>query len=287
MAVAAESYVVVDADTGHVLDSADADVRRPVASLTKIAMALVVLDWLGESGVEATDLMDVPGDALRGGANPLGLREGDRLPIEVGLYAAIMASDNTSASVLAQRVGRAMDPAAEDGVAVFVERMNALAQRLGMSETRFVNPHGLDAGEGTGWSTAGDMARLAIHAHGREDFASLCGERERTVAFLRGAQWVEVKLANTNELVGSRGIDGTKTGTTQRAGQCLIATATRSVSAGEWSGERRLVSVLLGAEGDRFGETVLLLDRGWKRCAEWLADGGDAVANQGLRKQGD
>ncbi len=285
MAHAQTSHLVVDHATGHILNAANEQAPRHVASLVKIATALTLLEWLGETGVDPEDrLVRVPAEALRGGANPLGLRTGDELSYETGLFAAMMASDNTSAHAMAEAAGREMVPGtpAGGGVAVFVARMNALAARLGMAATRFVNPHGLDEGSEFGVSTAADLARLALAALDRPGFGRYAAERERTVAFRRGGSEIAVKLANSNELVGSRGIDGLKTGTTRRAGPCLIATATRQLEVGGRTEERRLVAVVLNSE-DRFRETVLLLDRAWPACAAWLAAGGKIDPKQSLR----
>lgn len=269
--------------------SKEADAPRAVASLTKIAAVLAALEWLDESG-EGPDLrIPVPPEAVAGGANPLGLRAGDELTLETAFAAAMMASDNTSTHAFAEAVGRRIDPAARpgEGVAVFVARMNRLAERLGSTGTRFVNPHGLDGGGGeAGVSTARDVARLALAALDRPDFLPLAAAKEREVSFLRGGRRIEVRLLNTNELVGTRGIDGLKTGTTRRSGPCLVVTATRRpVEGGGGAGnsrERRLVAVLLDS-GDRFGEAVALLDEAWRACERWLAGGGGA-GNECLRK---
>lgn len=281
---AASAYLVADHASGHVLLSKNADEPRAVASLTKIAAVLVVLEWLDETKAEPATSVSVTSASLAGGANPLALKEGDELPIESALFAATMASDNTSIHAVAEALGRAMAPgtAAGEGAAVFVLRMNALADRLGMTSTRFVNPHGLDAPGESGISTAADIARLALHAHDHPAFGRYCAERERSVFFLREGQKVEVTLSNTNELVGSRGIDGTKTGTTRLAGACLVATTVRESSAGEVAGPRRLVVVVLDSP-ERFREAVLLLNEGGKIGETWLRDGG-RVGNDCLRK---
>lgn len=286
----APSLLVADCGGGTVLFAENEDAPRQVASLVKIATSVVLLDWLGRTGLEpAASFATVTEGALRGGANPLGLRAGDRLPYETGIYAMMMASDNTSAHAMAEAAGLAMEPGTPPGrgVAVFVARMNDLARELGMEQTRFVNPHGLDEGNELGVSTAADLARLARHAIDRPGFLAYASERERTVRFLRGGGEVTVKLANTNELVGSQGVDGLKTGTTRLAGACLVATATRNPASGEGDGGTvRLISVVLGAE-DRFRETVLLLDRGWAEVARIGSERGKIDPKERLRRGGD
>ena len=279
----AESHIVVDAKTGFVLLSKDENTPREVASLTKVATVLAALEWVTEKGAELSIMMPVSKSAVSGGVNPLKLQLGDSLSIESALFAAMMASDNTSAYVLAEYVGSEMAPGNDGDVAVgvFVERMNRLASDLVMSSTRFVNPHGLDGATTRGKSTAADMARLTIHAYEEPGFSRLVSEKEKEIVFFRDGNPVAIRVNNTNALVGSRGIDGVKTGTTSRAGACLI---TSSVGAGE-NDSARLISVVLKAD-DRFRESVILLSDGWQARGEWLAKGGEIGENESLLSAG-
>lgn len=282
---AEECHLVAEHSTGRILLAKNETQPRQVASLTKIASVLLALEWCEETTIDpAKWSFTVPAAAIRGGANPLGLTAGDELTLETGLFAAMMASDNTSAHAFAEAIGREMMPGVEvgKGVDVFVERMNRLAARLGMKDTHFVNPHGLDEGTEKGVSTAADLALLALGAIDRPGFLRYGGERERQVSFLRNGTEVRVKLTNTNELVASRGIDGLKTGTTRLSGPCLIATATRDLPINGSVVARRLVVIVLNAE-DRFREAVLLLDQGWSA----LASGGEGDPKQRLRKEAD
>lgn len=281
-APASEAYLVAEVGGGLVLAAKNESQPRQVASLTKIAAALVALEWCDETGNDPEQWkFSVPASAVRGGANPLGLKEGDELALTTGLRAAMMASDNTSTHAFAEAIGGEMSGEG-DGVARFVGRMNGLAARLGMTDTRFVNPHGLDEGEEMGVSTAADLARLSLAAIDRPGFLDYGSDRDREVAFLRKGQEVKVRLVNTNELVASRGIDGMKTGTTRQSGPCLIATATRELSINGGAVTKRLVVVVLAAE-DRFREAVLLLDQGWSA----LADGSSVGTKERLRKEKD
>jgi D-alanyl-D-alanine carboxypeptidase (penicillin-binding protein 5/6) len=284
---AAASHLVVDHASGRVLVSKEADQPRAIASLTKIAAVLTALEWAEAQGVALSTGVPVPAGAISGGANPLGLQAGDEVSLETAFFAAMMASDNTSTHAFAEWIGSRLGDASAPraGVARFVDRMNELAVRLGMSGTRFVTPHGLeDATGNAGVSTAADVARLALAALDHPGMLRLASEKEREVGFLRKGKPVRVRLMNTNELVGSRGIDGLKTGTTRRAGPCLVATATRDLSVGGAVRPSRLVVVVLDA-GDRFREAVLLLNEAWPACEAWLAGGGDP-GNQCLRKPG-
>lgn len=277
MMQAAESVIVADHESGRVLLERDADSPRQVASLTKIATAVVALEWIDESGVDLSQSVTILPEAVGGGVNPLKLRAGDQLTLLAAIHAAMMASDNTSAYALAAALGGQMKPGTDPAaaVSVFVKKMNALATRLGMERTHFVNPHGLDGGKSDAFSTAADIARLAIHACDRADFLIYCREKEYQTTIRRDGAEMPLTITNTNELVGSRGIDGMKTGTTTLSGPCLVTTAT--------SEGRRLIVVVLNAE-DRFRETVLLLDKAWPALEKWHAGGAVIDANDHLRK---
>lgn len=281
---AATSHLVIDHGSGQVLLAKEAETPRAIASLTKIAAVLVALEWSEEKGVALSTSVTVPTAALSGGANPLGLQAGDEVSLETAFFAAMMASDNTSTHAFAEWIGRQMEGAAEAGAGVdrFVARMNELAGRLGMARTRFVTPHGLDP-EGTGGvSTATDVGRLVIAALDHPGLLRFASEKEREVAFSRKGRSVSVRLVNTNELVGSRGIDGLKTGTTRRAGPCLVVTATKDLSVGGTTQPRRLIIIVLDST-DRFREAVLLLNEGWTASSAWL-EGGATAGNECLRK---
>jgi len=285
--IAAESYLVADQASGYILMAKDADTPRQVASLTKIATSVVALEWLGEQGGDTNQTVAIIPEAVSGGVNPLKLEVGDRLVLADAIRAAMMASDNASAYALAAALGSQMRPGSDpsDAMAAFVEKMNALAARLGMERTHFVNPHGLDGGKTDAFSTASDIARLAIHACDLPDFLNYCREKEYKATIRRGGADLELTIVNTNELVGSRGIDGMKTGTTTLSGPCLVATATRGFSSGDVTAERRLIVVVLKAE-DRFREAVLLFNEGWPACEKWIAAGPVIEANDHLRKRG-
>jgi serine-type D-Ala-D-Ala carboxypeptidase (penicillin-binding protein 5/6) len=204
------------------------------------------------------------------------------ISLREALCCAMMGSDNIAAETLAwhvggdimRRTGRGKDP-----FTTFVKQMNVLAEKLGMDDTKFLNPHGLDNASVVPYSTAADMARLTIYAEQKPGFNFYTSQKERRVSFLKGGQTRQsFSLRNTNELVGREGIDGVKTGTTQRAGQCLILSARKKPIVIRISKEnhqvypRRLVAVLL-ASGDRFGEGRAFLNEGWARHDAWARAG--------------
>jgi serine-type D-Ala-D-Ala carboxypeptidase (penicillin-binding protein 5/6) len=212
------------------------------------------------------------------------LQKGDLLPLDSAIAAAMMASDNSSALVIAESIGAYLAPETSglDARAAFVSRMNDLAAKLAMRNTLFANPHGLDSADAAGHSCASDLAILARHAYSIPELIEYASSKERTVTFYREGQTKTVRLLNTHELIGSRGVDGLKTGTTLAAGPCLITSARGGDQGGR--SDQRIIVVVLGSQ-DRFRETVLLLDKGWKALAEPTRDQ-PALPKEGLRKEG-
>jgi D-alanyl-D-alanine carboxypeptidase (penicillin-binding protein 5/6) len=282
---AAQASIVVDAKTGFVIDKFQADKKRQIGSLTKIATSMVVFDWASKQGGDLAQVATVPEGALREGVTPgVGFQPGDTVTIRDLLYAALVQSDNAAAYTLADHVGRALQErlpvgsGAVRGTAVdyFVLQMNALAQHLGMERTRFLNPSGVDAKEKP-YSTASDVARLTRYAMNNAGFRFYVSQKEREIEFGRGPNRLRYLLRNTNQLLGHEAIDGVKTGRTERAGDCLVLSAARPsevVPQGETTliTPRRLIVVLLGSP-DRFGEGAALLSRGWAIYDRWAAAG--------------
>jgi serine-type D-Ala-D-Ala carboxypeptidase (penicillin-binding protein 5/6) len=282
----ASAYVVTDQTTGYVLDAYKGEEKRQVASLTKIATGKVVLDWASKTGTDLAQQVVVPQQAIdeAGGVNPMGLVPNDLISYRDLIYAALMQSDNTAATTLAYYVGAALRPAGGErlrefgAVEVFVSQMNALARQLGMERTLFVNPHGLEPRKGLQpYSTALDLAKLTAYAMKDPAFRFYVSQRERKIAFNRGGQVFQYLLRNTNELVGTSGIDGVKTGRTAKAGECIIVSAQREPEVIQQGGTtlvtpRRLNIVILGA-ADRLAAANQLLSRGWSLYDQWAAAG--------------
>ena len=104
-----ESYIAVESYSGKIVLELDADKRRPVASLTKIATAMVVLDWAKLSGTSMAEIAIVPqGTSLIGGFNPMGLIPGDRISLREAMYSMLLGSDNVAAATLADHAGRSI-----------------------------------------------------------------------------------------------------------------------------------------------------------------------------------
>ena len=275
------AYVISDSTTGFILEQSGATKKLPVASLTKIATAMVVFDWAEQSKADLSQLATIPDFAAQlGSGQGVGFQSGDQSSLRDLLYAALMQSDNIAAEALADHVGRALGRrggmSASD---VFVAQMNALARSLGMLRTRFVNPHGLDHLErSVPYSTAEDLAKLTTYAMADAAFRFHVSQKERKITLTTAAgEPSAYLLRNTNELLGSDNIDGVKTGTTSRSGQCLIISAAKAPESRQEGHQRiitpRRLNVIVLGSTDRFNAASGLLDRGWRLYDSWAAAG--------------
>lgn len=276
----AAAWVIADNTTGFILESSNGQKKLPIASLTKIATAMVVLDWADSTKAELNQLATVPMTAARlSSGQGVGFQPGDQVSLRDLLYAALMQSDNVSAETLADHVGRALHAGEGSPVDTFVVQMNALARAKGMKTTKFLNPHGLDNLErSVPVSTGEDVAKLTAYAMGNSAFRFYVSQKERRISFTTaGGEASSYLLRNTNELLGVNAIDGVKTGTTARAGQCLVLSAAKPPDSREENGKhyitpRRLNVVVLGA-ANRFALGKALMDRGWMLYDNWAAAG--------------
>ncbi len=215
--VAARSFAVYDATTRDVLASRGLDAEVPVASITKLMTAAVVLDH-----GSLDEPIAVPAVETARGESIAGLEAGETLTRRQLLALLLIPSAGDAAEALAVTSGTSR--------AGFVERMNARARDLGMSRTRYVNPAGLDA-DGQ-HSTARDTVVLAARMMRSATVRTIV---RRTEARLHGRE-----LAATNHLLGTGlGIDGVKTGHTDEAGWCIVVSAMHR--------GHRLVIAVLGA----------------------------------------
>ncbi len=289
-AAAAQAFIIVDSQTGYVLEEQESRKKLQIGSLTKIATASVVLDWAERKRGDLNQAITIPPEAFVGTReNNVGFQPGDSITMRDLLYAALVQSDNIAAYTLAQRVGSQLGSLLPSEVAskmtpidAFVTQMNALAKQLKMERTRFVNPHGIDNNvRPMPFSTAQDMARLTRYAMNKASFRFYVSQKERQISFDRAGHRFNYVLRNTNELLGKNGIDGVKTGRTTRAGDCLILSANREPEIGTQGKAitvypRHLIVVLLGS-ANRFGEGAGLVARGWQLFDQWAATG--RVAN--------
>lgn len=285
VALAARAFAIVDAQTGYVLEEQDARAKRQIGSLTKVATAMVVLDWAEKKSGDLNQTVSIPPEAFVGTSeNLIGFQPGDTVTLRDLLYAALVQSDNIAAYALASHVGNALQsivPTASGNqgpIDVFVGQMNALAKTLKMDRTHFVNPHGIDEKtRSLPYSTAVDLVRLTRYALNKAGFRFYVSQKERQITFARAGKKLGYILRNTNELLGTSGVDGVKTGRTTRAGDCLILSAGREpeiIQDGPKTAviPRHLIVVILGST-DRFGEGAQLLSRGWQLYDQWAAAG--------------
>lgn len=231
---AAASYLV--AVDGEVRWARDAGVRRPVASLAKLLAALVLVeapDWSPQAEVS------VSAAAAGTEGTRLGLRNGERAAAGELLGAMLVASSNDACVALAEH--------AAGSAGAFAARMNARAASLGLAGSHFVDPCGLDRpGQG---STALDLLRLTRAVRGDPRLVPFAAQAGGT---LRTSTGRRLNYRSSNLLLGRlAAATGLKTGTTRRAGHCLIATAQR--------GGREVVVVLLDAS-DRWNHAAVLIE---------------------------
>src|SRR5436853_2814268 len=283
---AAQAYVIADAQTGYILEEQEPRKKLQVGSLTKIATASVGLDCAERKSGDLNQVVTVPQEAFVGTTeNNIGFQPGDSIALRDLLYAALVQSDNIAAYTLAHHVGSQLGSLLPGDAAskltpadAFVAQMNALAKQLKMERTRFVNPHGIDYKvKPLPYSTAEDMARLTRYAMSKPSFRFYVSQKERRISFNRAGHQLNYVLRNTNELLGKMGVDGVKTGTSARSGQCLILYANRDpevVRQGQMETvyQRHLMVVLLGST-NRFGEAEALLQRGWQLYDQWASAG--------------
>ncbi len=207
----AKGAVLIECDTGRVLSAHAETQRLPIASTTKIMTALLVL----EHGDLDTEFV-VDADAICVEGSSMGLQKGDTVTLRALLWGMLLSSGNDAANAAAVRVAGSMD--------AFVDRMNARAAALGLSDTRFSSPSGLETGEHC--STALDLARLACFALQNEDFAEIVASKSGRVFF--GNPPAPRTLYNHNRLLWlDDDVIGVKTGFTKAAGRCLVSAARR------------------------------------------------------------
>lgn len=235
--------VLFEQETGTVLYEKEMDSRRPIASITKIMTVMLVMEALESGKISLDEIVPISEHAYSTGGSQIWLDPKDQMTVEELLKAVIISSANDAAVALAELVGGS-EP-------VFCEMMNARAAQLGMENTHFVNACGLDAENH--YSSARDVAIMAselLHAHPEVT--------QYTTVWIDYLRDGETQLLNTNRLLRSyQGIIGLKTGTTNGAGVCIAAVATR--------GESTFVAVVLGADSsaERFEDATTLLDFGF------------------------
>lgn len=211
VSTSAKAAILINGDTGEVIYEHNADERLPMASTTKIMTALLLCE-MGDLGKEIT----VSAEMLRVEGSSMGLLPDDKVTLHDLLYGLLLASGNDAANVVAFTLGGTVNG--------FAGLMNKKAEELGLLNTHFVTPSGLDA-EGH-YTTARDLAKLARIAMQNEDFAKAVSSKTATLCY--GNPPYKRTLTNHNKLLKSfDGAVGVKTGFTKKSGRCLVSAAKR------------------------------------------------------------
>ncbi len=206
----ASSAVLYEPSSGRVLYEKNAHVSRPMASTTKLMTALLAAETYAPQ-----DTLVATAEALAVEGSSMGLLAGDHIACEDLLYGLLLSSGNDAANVFALSMAGSYE--------MFADKMNARASEIGMTETHFVTPSGLDA-EGHG-ASAYDMALLAATVLENERLAAICATKHKTIT-VNGR---DIALTNHNRLLSMvEGCVGMKTGYTSQSGRCLVSAATRN-----------------------------------------------------------
>nr|VFK21517.1 MAG: penicillin-binding protein 6. Serine peptidase. MEROPS family S11 [Candidatus Kentron sp. LPFa]VFK35189.1 MAG: penicillin-binding protein 6. Serine peptidase. MEROPS family S11 [Candidatus Kentron sp. LPFa] len=238
----AKGYVLLDAYSGAILAQGNADTRVEPASLTKMMTSYVVFSELRAGNITLDEMVLISEKAWRTSGSRTYLEVGTRVPVRVLLYGLIIQSGNDASVALAEHV--AGDESA------FVQRMNREAKRLGLENSHFMNASGLPMADH--YTTARDMA--ALGAALAKDFPELY-----KIHAIKSYEYNNIEQFNRNKLLWrDETVDGIKTGHTEAAGYCLVASARR--------GDMRLVSVVMGTGGvkSRAKATQALLNYGFR-----------------------
>ena len=223
------AYVVIDRKSNTILIGKNENQKKKMASTTKIMTALVVIEHCTLS-----DTVEISKKSASTGGSRLGLKTGDKITVYDLLYGLMMRSGNDAAVALAEHVAGSINN--------FANLMNEKAKTLGLTNTHFVTPHGLDEDEH--YTTAYELAILSNYAMNNEIFAKIVGTKNYTITI----NGYPKALTNTNELLGVlNGVYGIKTGFTNGANRCLVTCCKR--------GDMDIICVVLGADTKKYRTT--------------------------------
>jgi len=256
-----KGYVVTDAATGKILLEDGANTVSPPASMTKIMTFLIVADALKAGTLTLDTPVRITNEDMGMGGTGVWLDPRETFTVEELLLATMIQSANDAAHALSR--------AAAGSREAFVERMNARAQALGMTRTRFTSPHGLPPStrriDDSDLTTPADFAILCREAIATTDILRYSAIKTQTFGTSTRPADKQIRMDNHNKLLGRvAGVDGLKTGYTKAAGYCLSATAERN--------GRRLIVVIMGSFGAggqadygraRDLKTIELIERGF------------------------
>ena len=240
--VDAAAWMLVDMLSGQILASSNADERREPASLTKLMTTYLVFQALRAKTIDLSQVVPVSENAWRTGGSRMFIEPRKPVTVDELIHGVIVQSGNDATVALAELIAGSTD--------AFVERMNREAAKLGLSGTHYADVNGLPSPQH--YSTASDIAKLTVALI--RDFPEYY-----PIFAVKEYRYNHITQSNRNRLLWSDPyVDGVKTGHTEGAGYCLVASAKR--------GERRLVAVVMGANTDagRASESQKLLNWGFQ-----------------------
>lgn len=212
-AISASSYIVMDMDSGRVLEGSNIDKKSLIASTTKILTAITAIEY-----GNLDDVVRVNQDILMAYGSGIYIQVGEELLLDDLLYGLMLRSGNDAALAIASHVGGEKDN--------FVYLMNEMASNIGMKNSIFVNPSGLEENDGSAnYSTVYDMALLTKYAMKNDDYRRITSTKEIVVK----SSYKTYKWYNKNKLLSSYSYcTGGKTGYTEKAKRTLVTTASKN-----------------------------------------------------------
>lgn len=231
LSLSAKAAIVVDANSQVIAFSKNQQLLFPMASTAKIMTALTALDYYKDS-----DILTIKSSRVEGSA--LNLQPGEQFYFKDLLYAMLLPSANDAAVAIADNY--------PGGLENFVAKMNEKAKALHLTNTHFVDPTGLeDTGD---YTTVVDMAHLASAAIKNKKIVEITGTKQKIIS---NTSYKQYSLYNLNKLLGTNGVTGMKTGTTEGAKEVLVTSVER--------GTHTFIIVVMNST-DRFGDTQTLLN---------------------------
>ncbi len=251
LAPRAAAAVLMEPNTGTILYEKNMHVKLPPASLTKMMTMLLIMEQLEKKTLRLTDIVYASEYAASMGGSQLYLEPGNKFTVDEMLKGIVLESANDASLAMAEHIAGSEQK--------FIEQMNERALKLGMSNTKFANPHGLPVNDEMQhhYSTAHDLALLARELLLHEKILFYTGMYEYILTQNNGKPF---HMYNSNKMLREYpGMDGLKTGFTFTALQCLVATAKRE--------DMRLVAIVLGEpdKPTRSAEVTAMLDYGFER----------------------
>lgn len=241
----AKSAIIIEASTGKVIYEKNADEKMAMASMTKMMTLLLIMENIENGNLKLDEMVTASENAASMGGSQIFLQVGEQMSVDDLLKGICIASGNDASVAMAERIGGTEEN--------FVKMMNDKARELGLKNTNFVNSYGFDADDH--YSSAYDMAMIAKELVKHEKILEYSGTYED---YLRKDTDNSFWLVNTNKLVRYySGVDGLKTGFTDKAMYCLTATAKKD--------NMRLITVVMGEPDSsvRSSETASMLDYGF------------------------